>query len=196
MIKKSILDELELLTDDHLHLVVAAKSDFYPAAHFRSAILCSLCASMTLYFIPWDFYDPIWYLYVQVPALVIGYFLAHLTGIKKILATNSEQKEEVYQMALETYHRLTPPSQKHRLLYLSLLEKRAEFVSLYDGDLKKEKDAMKSLMKAMRKLRPNELANILKTHLPNFRDDSTLQAPTLAPDLVLDEPLEIDTPTE
>lgn len=147
---------------DHLELVITQKSDHYPGAHFRSSIFWSLSASMTLYFIPWDFHDPIWYLYIQIPALIFGYLLAGYPKVKRLFSTSSEMKEETYQKALEFYHQNFDDTDSD-LLFVSLLEKRVEFISFKDDETKAE-----HLKKLVKDISKEGLFLAIQNNLNNF----------------------------
>jgi hypothetical protein len=134
---------------ESLELAIVQKSDHYPGAHFRSSIFWSLSASMILYFIPWNFHDPIWYLYIQIPALIFGYLLAGHPKVKRLFSTSSEMKEETYQKALEYYHRNFNDTDKE-LLFVSLLEKRVEFITFQEEQEDKVKQ-IKELTRLIKK---------------------------------------------
>lgn len=195
-LNRNQLEELQglLREDPNLHLVVHCRSDHYPASHFRSALFFSLCASMALYFTPWDFYDPIWYLYCQIPALLFGYFAAVNIRLKRLFTTSGEMKEEVYQMALEVFHRIENLSFDTKLIYVSLLEKRIEIISLKTVELQEDKGKLKKLT---RTISNHGLYHGLKEELPHFvkvlptPQDATLESP-----LVPDNRHETEVPTQ
>ena len=188
---KNFISE-QLVQDPTLQFVIAAKSDHYPAAHFRAAILCSFSASMLLYFIPWNFHDPIWYLYVQVPALMLGYILASSPTLKSMLSTNGEKKEEVYQMALETYHDNVPVIATNRLLYLSLLEGRLEYISLHHHTKEEEQELRGIIKSFVRTLKKKSLDVAIQECLPKFINKNQMTVINESDDTLLkSEPLEI-----
>ncbi len=125
------IQNAEALTSAEIIPIVLAQSDFYPAAHFRLAILCALSLNPIIHYIPWEWEEPTWYLWVQVPALIFGYFLGFRPSFKKLFSTSSEIKEEVHQKALELFHRHKVHTTKNRngvLILVSLLERRVEII--------------------------------------------------------------------
>ena len=127
----SALNNFHGEVDIELTPVVLKQSDLYPAAHFRLAILCALSVSLAMYYLPWPWTDPIWFLWAQVPALALGYFLAYRQGIKRIFSTSAELNEETHQKALEIYHARLMDSDNGKpkaIVLFSQLEKRIELV--------------------------------------------------------------------
>lgn len=106
-------------------------SDHYAVAHMRVALLVSFVAAVTLYFTI-DKVEPIWFLWVQIPGLVIGYLLAYIPRIKRVFLRKSEIDEEVHQRALEVFFANELHSTKERngvLIFISMLERKIELIA-------------------------------------------------------------------
>lgn len=129
---EEIIAKCEMETDAEFVPVIVKQSDLYPAAHFRLALFLGLLIPIGLYYLPWTFYDPIWYLYAQVPALIAGYFLAYNKKLKRFFSTRFELTEEVRQRAQEYFltNGLTSTTKRSAvLIFISLLEKRIEIIA-------------------------------------------------------------------
>lgn len=128
---EALITSCEQKTDAEFVPVVVKQSDLYPAAHFRLALFLGLLIPIGLYYLPWTFYDPIWYLYVQLPALIAGYLLAYHRKLKRIFSTRFEMTEEVRQRAQEFFltNGLHATSKRSAILiFVSLLERRIEII--------------------------------------------------------------------
>jgi len=156
----------------HLNLVIVDKSDAYPAAHFRLAILVSLTTSMGLYFFPWSFSDPIWYLYAQIPALLVGYFLASKKGFKRFFSTSSELHEESYQKAIEYYYE---HNLKSDLLFISLLEKKVHLIN-FNKESQNPKDDKKVIATLAKNVKKIGLRQALENYIESLPTQSSLPA--------------------
>ncbi|NOT80564.1 MAG: hypothetical protein HOP07_16370 [Bacteriovoracaceae bacterium] len=139
MISKHELEQInELLLDaekkSHSELVpmVVERSDDYPAAHFRSAIIVSFIFSLALYFSPLTIINPIYFLWIQVPGLFLGYLLGNVSWVTKLLTTKREIEIEVYQRAIEAFfeHNLHM-TKRHNgvLIFVSLLEHKIQIIT-------------------------------------------------------------------
>lgn len=129
---EEIISNCEMQTDAEFVPVIVKQSDLYPAAHFRLALFLGLLIPIGLYYLPWTFYDPIWYLYAQLPALIVGYFLAYNKKLKRLFSTRFELTEEVRQRAQEYFltKGLTATTKRSAvLIFISLLEKRIEIIA-------------------------------------------------------------------
>jgi putative membrane protein len=112
--------------------LILKQSDFYPAAHFRSALLLALITPMTMYYLPYEFSDPIWYLWAQIPALIMGYLLCYHRKLKRFFSTRSELDEEVHQKAVESFLEFGLTKTKKSsavLIMVSLLEHRVKILA-------------------------------------------------------------------
>ena len=151
-LSQSDMNQLEKLFENRkdISLYIVDKSDAYPAAHFRLSILVSLTVSMSMYFVPWTFSDPIWYLYAQLPALLFGYLLANRKTFKRFFTTSAELAEESFQKALEVYYE---NKMKEDLLFISLLERKVYLINFEQTDdkAKENKKAIQQLSKEIKR---------------------------------------------
>ena len=122
------VQKAELGTSGEIVPVILKRSDFYPAAHFRLSMTLGILVSIVSYY-AFDFLDPIYYIYIQLPGILVGYALAYIPFFKRIFTTKSECQEEVRQRAIEIFHTNHVSQTKDRtgiMIYISLLEKRVE----------------------------------------------------------------------
>lgn len=186
---ESIVKECELKTDAEFVPVIFRQSDLYPAAHFRLAIFFALILPMALYYVPWTFYDPIWYLYTSMGGLILGYILGYNSTLKRIFSTRFELSEEVRQRASEYFLENGLHATKKRsaiLIFVSLMEKRIEILAdmnvinalstaekktLFRSQVKSFSKQTKSqgLEKALGSL-IRSMTSELQTHLPKKAD--------------------------
>lgn len=124
--------------------LILKQSDFYPAAHFRCALLLGLSIPMAMYYLPFEFPDPIWYLWAQIPALILGYLLCYHAKFKKFFTTKAEIEEEVYQKSVESFLEFNLNKTKNNtgvLIMISLLERRVKILADHGFDkIMSEKD--------------------------------------------------------
>ena len=107
-------------------------SDHYPAAHFRAAILMSFFFSLGLYFSPFSIINPLYFLWIQIPGLFLGYYLAYFPFIKKMLITRLEIEEEVAQKGFEAFfhHNLHLTADHNGILILiSIMERKIKIIA-------------------------------------------------------------------
>lgn len=141
LIRKAI-KSAETKTSGEIVPVVLSKSDFYPAAHFRLAMIVGILFSFICYY-TYDFDDPIMLLWIQIPGMISGYLLAHIAFLKRLLTTKAEMNEEVHQRALEIFHEHSVSMTKDRtgiMIYISLLERKVEVLADCGINSKVEKD--------------------------------------------------------
>ncbi|OUR99524.1 hypothetical protein A9Q84_00460 [Halobacteriovorax marinus] len=141
----------ESKTSGEIVPVVLSQSDFYPAAHFRLALIIGMLFSFTCYY-TYDFDDPIMLLWIQIPGMIVGYLLAYIKFIKRIFTTKSEMEEEVYQRALEIFHNHRVSMTKDRtgiMIYISLLERKVEVLADCGINEKVEKDYWNKLVSGL-----------------------------------------------
>lgn len=141
LIKKAIVSA-ETKTSGEIVPVILSKSDFYPAAHFRLALIMGILFSFICYYTV-DFEDPIMLLWIQIPGMITGYLLAHIAFVKRLFTTKSEMNEEVYQRALEIFHNHSVSMTKDRtgiMIYISLLERKVEVLADSGISQKVDKD--------------------------------------------------------
>jgi putative membrane protein len=130
LVKKAI-EKAEGNTSGEILPVILKSSDMYPAAHFRGALLLSAISSFLTYLFI-DFDDPIVLIWAQIVGLLVGYLLAFIPAIKRILITQREVDEEVYQKALEVFfeHNVSQTVDRTGILILvSTLEHKIEVLA-------------------------------------------------------------------
>jgi len=155
-----------------VHLCIIKQSDLYPAAHFRLALFFSFVVMMITYFSPFHWEDPIWLLYVQLPAIVLGYFLGYSKKLKSLFTTKSEKKEETTQKALEVATRAGWPGLENSIfIFASLLEKRLEvFATPEIKDFITDAEMniiIKEAKKDLKKGQPKNILEKMKVDLEN-----------------------------
>lgn len=129
---KELITEAEKKTKSELVPMIVHHSDIYPAAHFRAAIIVSFIFSLILYFSPLTIINPIYFLWIQLPGLYVGYFLGHIPFIKRLLTTKDEMDREVAQKAYEAFfHHNLHATKEHNgvLILISVMEKRIKIVT-------------------------------------------------------------------
>ena len=104
---KNAIKEVELTTSGEIVPVILKQSDFYPAAHFRLALIMGILFSIVCYY-SYDFDDPIALIWIQIPGMLLGYLLAYIPFVKRIFTTSREMQEEVYQRSLEVFYETAP----------------------------------------------------------------------------------------
>lgn len=125
---ESLVAEIETKTTGEIVPVVLERSDSYPSAHFRLAVVLSLILPVTLYFAPIPIHDPIWFLAAQGLGIALGLLLAFLPKLKRMMLTKGQMNEEVYQRAIQAYYEHGVANTQDRdgvLIFISMLEHRA-----------------------------------------------------------------------
>jgi putative membrane protein len=111
--------------------VILKHSDFYPAAHFRMAIVVGFLASL-IFYNAYDFDDPLSLLWVQLPGMILGYLLAFLSFFKRLFTMKAEMTEEVHQRAIEVYFENKVSMTRDRtgiMIFVSELERKVEVLA-------------------------------------------------------------------
>lgn len=133
--KKEIREQIALAEKkSHSEVVpmIVERSDIYPAAHFRMAIIVSFLFSLALYFSPLSIVNPIYFLWIQIPGLFIGYMLGRMPLFQRFLVTKNEMEFETRQRAYEAFfeHELHL-TRDHIgvLIFISLLERKIRIVT-------------------------------------------------------------------
>jgi putative membrane protein len=148
---RAAVEKAEKETSGEVVPVILSKSDFYPAAHFRCALMMSILITTIIYYLPREF-DPIYYIWGQTAGLIIGYIFAYNSKLKHFFTTGSEMKEEVRQKAIEVFHEHNIHSTKARngiLIMITLLERKVEVIADIGINDKVEKKEWDSLVKGM-----------------------------------------------
>lgn len=138
---KELIEEAEKKSDSEMVPMIVSRSDNYPAAHFRAAIVVSFLFSLGLYFSPLSIINPIYFLWIQIPGLLLGYYLANIPFITRLFITKQEVEYEVTQRAIEAFfeHNLHTTEQHNGvLIFISLLEKKIKIIT--DIGVKKKVD--------------------------------------------------------
>lgn len=138
---KVLIDEAETNSTSELVPMIVKTSDVYPAAHFRAAIIVSFLFSLGLYMSPFHIINPIWFLWIQIPGLLLGYALGNIPFFTRLLITKKEIEYEVTQRAIEAFfeHGLhTTENHNGVLIFISLLERKIKIIT--DVNVKKKID--------------------------------------------------------
>jgi putative membrane protein len=129
---KNLIGEAEKRTKSEIVPMIVHHSDVYPAAHFRAAIIVSFIFSLALYFSPLSIINPIYFLWIQLPGLYVGYFLGHVPAIKRLLITKDEIELEVTQKAYEAFfHHNLHLTVNHNgvLVLVSIMERKIKIIT-------------------------------------------------------------------
>ena len=132
--KKTIeqaVERAEKKTSGEILPVILRRSDFYPAAHFRLALVTGILSSL-IFYNTYDFEDPISLLWVQLPGVILGYALAFIPFIKRAFTLRGERDEEVHQRAVEVYFENRVSMTRDRtgiMIFVSLLEQKVEVLA-------------------------------------------------------------------
>lgn len=124
----SLVAEIEAKTTGEIVPVVLERSDSYPSAHFRWAVILSIIFPVCLYFAPIPLHDPIWFLAAQAIGVALGLLIAFSSKAKRLMLTRGQLNEEVHQRALQAFYEHGVGNTKDRdgvLIFISLLEHRA-----------------------------------------------------------------------
>lgn len=152
----------ELNTSGEIVPVILKQSDFYPAAHFRLAILASILASLLVYYFV-DFSDPIVLIWSQLPGLFGGYLLGFIPFLKRLFVTKSEMIEEVHQRAVEIFHHHGVSATKDRtgiVIFVSLFEHQVEVLGDIGISERLEKEFWNDLVNEfLTKIKADELTS-------------------------------------
>lgn len=143
------IHEVEKLTSGEIIPILLKQSDFYPAAHFRSAIVIGILSVLIFSFIQEEPYNPLWLLWIQFAGFIVGYFLAYLPSCKKLFSKKDEMDEEVYQKGLQLFFENNLHTTKDRtgiLVMVSLLEHKIEILADEGINKKVEKDTWSNLL--------------------------------------------------
>lgn len=129
---KELIKESESKSQSEIVPMIVHHSDIYPAAHFRAAIIVSFLFSLALYFSPLSIINPIYYLWVQIPGLFLGYFLGQFPIVTRALITQKEIDQEVTQKGYEAFFNHNLHLTKHHtgvLILVSLMERKIKIIT-------------------------------------------------------------------
>lgn len=127
-----LVAEAEKRTEGEIVPMIVHHSDNYPAAHFRAAIIVSFLFSLGLYYSPLSIINPIYFLWIQIPGLLTGYFFGHFSLIKKLLITQDEINQEVNQKAIEAFYHHNLHLTEHHvgvLIFISVMENKIKIIA-------------------------------------------------------------------
>ena len=129
---RKLISEAEKKSHSELVPMIVGKSDNYPAAQFRAAIIVSFIFSLALYYSPLSIINPVYFLWIQVPGLLLGYYLGSIPSITRYLISKQEIEYEVTQRAIEAFfeHNLHT-TEKHNgvLIFISLMERKIKIIT-------------------------------------------------------------------
>lgn len=152
---KEAVAKAEEKTHGEIVPMILKESDSYPAAHFRAAIFFGLTLSFALYYFPfYEVTDSIFYLWTVVGGMLLGYCLTLNKRIKRFFLSKKEISEEVHQKAIEAFFYQGVHTTKDRtgiLLFISVLEQRAELIADCGINEKVDKDAWDKILNSMLK---------------------------------------------
>jgi putative membrane protein len=125
------IKKVELRTSGEVVPMIVKESDLYPAAHFRLSLVIGLLFSFLCYY-GYDFQDPLVLIAVQIPGMLLGYFLAYIPFFKRAFSSKAEMAEEVHQRAIEAFYKSEVSMTKNRtgiLIFVSMLEHKIEVLA-------------------------------------------------------------------
>ncbi|MDC1174264.1 TPM domain-containing protein [Bacteriovoracaceae bacterium] len=155
--KKRIEEAISLVearTDAEVIPIIFRKSDNYPGAHLRCAILFGMLIPAIIYMIPIDFDRPELYVYGQITGLLLGYVLTFNDRMKRLFCTFGEMKEEVYQRCTQAFLENGLHTTKDNtgiLIAISLLEHKVEIMADYGINQKVNKNTWKEICQGLTK---------------------------------------------
>ena len=160
-ISKAVLDAERQTTGEIVPMIVA-RSDDYPGARWRLAIVVSLLFGFLIYsFIKHS--DSVWILWGQIPGLYIGYWLGTFDSILKPFLAGSKIDEEVHQRALQAFFSHNIHATKERtgiLIMVSILERRVEILADTGINAKVTEDTWQKVLTDMvSKIKSSELTD-------------------------------------
>jgi putative membrane protein len=120
------VEQAEATTSGEIVPVILKQSDLYPAGHFRLALVIGVIFSL-IYYYGFEFEDSLGLIWVQLPGMLLGYLLAYLPFVKRLVTTSSELQEESYQRAVQVFHEHQVSMTRDRtgiMIFISLLERR------------------------------------------------------------------------
>lgn len=129
-ISKAVL-EAERHTTGEIVPMVVSRSDDYPGARWRLAIVTALVLGFITYTLLGN-HDPAWILWAQIPGLYIGYWLGGFGAILRPFLISAKLDEEVHQRALQAFFSRNLHATQDRtaiLIMISLLEHRVEILA-------------------------------------------------------------------
>jgi putative membrane protein len=128
---KELVTEIETKTECEIVPMIIKSSNRYIQANFLSAIIFSILLSIGLYLSPLNFINPVYYIWIQIIGLVIGFMLGEFPLIKRIFIAKRDIKYEVDLRASEAFlHYNLHLTEKHNgvLVFISLFERKIKII--------------------------------------------------------------------
>jgi putative membrane protein len=126
------IEQIEKKTSGEVVPMIIQQSDAYPAANWRLACLFMIQAAIIYYFSSYSFDDESSLIILQVVAMAVGYLLANIPFLKRLLSTGEELAEEVSQRAMQAFLENNLHTTKNRngiLIMVTLLERKVEILA-------------------------------------------------------------------
>ena len=179
------VQSVEKRTSGEIVPMVLAESDSYSSAHWRLGIFIALLGALLSYYL-FPEWEPVWYLWLELPLLALGYALAAYSPLKRMLIGPRVMAEEVHQRAIQQFHVLGFSKTQNRtgvLIAVSLLEHRVEVITDVGIDSKVPPGTWDELVKQLLiRIRAGNLSaglieaiehtgEILQTHFPADREN-------------------------
>lgn len=146
-----LVAELEKQTSGEIVTMVVGRSDDYPGARWRCAVLFSLLALFLVYFL-FPEIDPLYLLFLHLPALYIGYLLSAVPAVLRCFLIEDKVSEEVHQRATQEFFAQNVHETSHRsgvFIFVSLLERRAEILADTGINARAEPDTWQKVLQDM-----------------------------------------------
>jgi putative membrane protein len=148
--------EVEKQTTGEIVPMIVGRSDDYPGARWRLAIVTALLFGALTYFFLTNFFldniDPVWILWAQIPGLYAGYWLGSFGDVLRPFLLSSKIDEEVHQRAVQAFFSHNLHATKDRtgiLVMVSLLEHRAEILADTGINAKVPRDTWQKILNDM-----------------------------------------------
>lgn len=129
---KNLIAEKEAHIDCEIVPMMVKASSSYNIAQFRLAIIFLFIFSLIIYYSSLSLLDPSILLLGQSIGLLLGYFLATIPAIKRLLITRHEMDKEVSQHAYESFmHHNLHLTKNHNglLIYISTFERKIKIIA-------------------------------------------------------------------
>jgi putative membrane protein len=126
----SVVSEVEMSTSGEIVTVVVPSSCTYPGARWRTSVTVSFLVALGLYGLNPSL-NPILYLLIQFPALLLGLAVANVPGILRLFLIERQMAQQVHRRALEAFYSNNLSHTRDRtgiLIFISILEHRADIL--------------------------------------------------------------------
>lgn len=114
------------------------KAHFYPLAHYKMGLILMVLALALLYYVPLYYpplaplHNPQWFILFTLGPFIVGYLLAFIPKLKRLLTSNREMQECFYQKGIQIFFEQNIHTSKERdsvLVIISLFEKRIQILA-------------------------------------------------------------------